>query len=463
MYRWVDVSEGDWFYHEVVEASNTLLEDGQPLVGGIPYSSFMADAPYLYDEQTAPANQKMYTLDKKVVPTKANPLLIYIDGVQTTYKEAKTNATGTKTDVELYVAPRKGALISFMILGKPLVDHFGKPNLNTNYAYPKKTLDHPYVYDPFNRKFQEYVYAFGKQLRRAQVPPEAESKLAEAQIAAKYIGDKQDTYWISEDRNIFLPYNLNGVTCTMQYASKDKENNISLRRETIRASSQTGNIRFNNRFFPDAYITRAEAFALIDRLRKQLYSKFTDIDAPVSSYKEIMIAEPGQRFFKLNTRYVPGSGMLKVYVDDKEVAVGTDYEEFDDHSICFLLPVTQGKPVRFELTKTTSSRFVDVAANASMYIAPENRFEKYDSTADTWWCKHVMDMEEEKIGTNYLIEGMRTTSFNQGAVVVDKFYNPGEGKQTAEIRFMPQTLLTRAQAVTFLNRFRKWSIERFKR
>ena len=40
MRKWVDVNEGDWFYNDVMEATNMVLEDGEVFVAGINYNKF---------------------------------------------------------------------------------------------------------------------------------------------------------------------------------------------------------------------------------------------------------------------------------------------------------------------------------------------------------------------------------------------------------------------------------------
>lgn len=43
--KWVDVNEGDWFYNDVMEATNMVLEDGEVFVAGINYNKFEEGKP----------------------------------------------------------------------------------------------------------------------------------------------------------------------------------------------------------------------------------------------------------------------------------------------------------------------------------------------------------------------------------------------------------------------------------
>ncbi|NMA87004.1 MAG: hypothetical protein GX968_06735, partial [Tissierellia bacterium] len=85
MSRFLDVTSNKWYYNEIVEASNIILEDGEPLIVGIPYNVFMEGKPYIYQEFKATAGQKEFMLNKAITPSSDNPLFVYINGVQTVY------------------------------------------------------------------------------------------------------------------------------------------------------------------------------------------------------------------------------------------------------------------------------------------------------------------------------------------------------------------------------------------
>jgi hypothetical protein len=471
MRSFIDVTPSDWFFEDVSEAANTYLEDGEPLITSIPYSTFQDGAPYLYEEHVAIDHQSYFTLSQLVQPTDDNPLYVYIDGVQTIYQAWYINDRGT-TDVQLYSGVRGGAVVSFVSVGKPQVDRFGKPNLNAGYSYPEKVLDHgdTYIYDPFNRSYQEYCFAFGRKLKRLNVPDSDWANMSEFDVCDKWIGDKQDVYAVSpRSGKIFLPMNLNNVTLTFQYLSLEN-GTIRVRGGDFKATAPTGVVAFNNRFFPNAKITRAEAFHLINKLRKSFYQRFTDSEPPSADFQEVYYAYDGQAVFKLKNRYTVGDGSLKVYIgSDEEMTLITTssglYREFDDHTILFTPPLPLGKKVVFERHKTGSTRFKDVGYEKNMLIGSTGDVVPVGGgDTNTWWVRSVLDMENEKYNdTEYLIQGIGITKFGtNGEAVVDEDYNPEQGTEEEETWFMPKTLLTRAQAVTFLNRFRKWCINSFK-
>ncbi|WP_426455283.1 hypothetical protein ACP26L_36350 (plasmid) [Paenibacillus sp. S-38] len=467
MIRWADVTENDWFFSEVMEAANYLLEDGEPMVTGIPYAVFEQDAPYLYEEKEGIEGQKIFTLSKKIAPTEGNPLFVYLDGAQTVHKSISTNAAGT-TDVELYVAPRAGATVSFIFQGKAKVDRFGRPESPTDYSgfgYPAHPLDSgsSYVFDPFNRNYQEYCYAFGRPLQRINVD-EAEWNVSVHQaIAEKYIGYHTDVYVVSPAPNatIYLPYNLSGVTCRFNYVVF-QNGYYQLKGGNFKATSQK--VWRTDRFFPEGYINRAEAFSLIDRMRKTIYGRFSDIDAPGAEIDQYIVAEEGQRRFRLNGTYPAGQGQLVVRRNGVFLQHNVDYKETDNHTVTFYQPQEKGVSIHFGYEKKQSTRFVDVGAPSAMYIPTTDETIQVEGEG-AWWADAVLALEGETFENGeYLINGYDIGRFKDGAVIVDSMYTPLDGGTNLDKipHFMAKTLLTRAQAVAFLNRFRKWVIERFK-
>jgi hypothetical protein len=464
MRNFVDVQEGDWFYNEIMEAANLTLADGTDFISSIPYSSFNTGAPYLYEEQPGEQGKTYFHLTKLVQPTVDNPLYVYIDGVQTVYKAWYINGSSL-TDVELYVSPKAGTIVSFVSLGEPSVDGFGKPSLIGNESYPAHVLDHAatYFYDPFSRRFQEYCFAFGRKLRRLTIPDAVWAAGTATSVVAAYIKDNQEVYCVSPTGTLYMPYNLNSVSISFQYTSLES-GSVVIRGGTFKATAPTGNVQYNNRFFPQALITRAEAFYLVEKLRRTFYQRFSDADYPRASFEDEFHATDGQRVFKLNNRYIVGTGLLKVYVNDALVS-STTYNEFDDHTVIFNVPKTLGTKITFMQTKSTSSRFKDTGAVKSMYVTATDTIVPIGGgSVNSYWVASVMDLEEERLSDgSYLIEGFDITTLTaEGYAVVDEQFNPITGTQDPEKWFMPKTLLTRAQSAAFLNRLRKWSIDKFK-
>lgn len=210
--KWVDVNEGDWFYNDVMEATNMVLEDGEVFVAGINYNKFEEGKPFVYEEIKGKAGQTSFSLPVLIKPTDDNPLYVFIDGVQTIYQTAETNSKGL-TDVELYTGVKAGQVVSFCSYGEPLLDSAWKrPPVSWTGDLPRAELSAAttYFYDPFSRNHQEYLYAAGQPLRRLSIPSEVwgDTKgdaAAVTKIATKAIGYRTDVYCVSPgDRCFFL-------------------------------------------------------------------------------------------------------------------------------------------------------------------------------------------------------------------------------------------------------------------
>ena len=111
MSRWIDILPSSWYYNEMVEAGDIYLEDGEPFLVGMPYNVFETGAPYIYTEMKSLANQQEFILNKVVIPSGDNPLYVYINGVQTVYKEVTNDGTNTK--ITLFQGVGEGSIVAF--------------------------------------------------------------------------------------------------------------------------------------------------------------------------------------------------------------------------------------------------------------------------------------------------------------------------------------------------------------
>lgn len=465
--KWVDVNEGDWFYNDVMEATNMVLEDGEVFVAGINYNKFEEGKPFVYEEIKGKAGQTSFSLPVLIKPTDDNPLYVFIDGVQTIYQTAETNSKGL-TDVELYTGVNAGQVVSFCSYGEPLLDSAWKrPPVSWTGDLPRAELSAAttYFYDPFSRNHQEYLYAAGQPLRRLSIPSEVwgDTKgdaAAVTKIATKAIGYRTDVYCVSPGGSVFLPFNLNGVTCKFNYWTK----NNKFKSEDIKAT--TLKPAYNNCFFPNAIIQRGEAFHLINKLRKVFYARFTDMEAPTTEINQPITAFQGQRVFRLNGNYPAGKKKLKITVkfkDEKKdnVPETPAYSEIDNHTVVFNQPFSEGDEVTFYYLKDVSERFADVGKDSAIYY--QTKGERVEQSKDAFWKIAVSEMEDETFANNDpLINGIPIKKKMDGAAVVTDMGRPVNGTDEEEIWFLGNSAMTRAEAAAFLDRFMKWTIERFK-
>lgn len=464
MYSWSDVTQYDWFFNDVMEATNTLMQDAKPLISGISYKVFQSGAPAFYVEQNGGSGRRTFTINKYAIPTNENPLNVFVDGVQTQYKAVTQDATAGTTTIEMYVAPPEGSIVAFQSAGIAEVDRFGQPIWSGDASYyPSKKLDYGdyYVYDPFARNRGEYLWAFGRMLKRAHITPQEWASTPIHDLISKHIGMVPDVYAISPQGYIYLPYNLNGVTCRLQYWSYESGNYYQ-RGGTFQAYSTSTTLTYNNKFFPNALITRAEAYTLISRLRDTLYARFSDQDAPGAKLDQTIRMYTGQKVIRLNGNYPAGTGQLQVKLDGVVMYKDVHYTEFDNHTILWKTPLEDGQMVSVYYEKTASTRFPDVGHAYNIYNETDDQ--TLSVGADAWWKNYILAMEDETFADgSYLINGLTPNKFlDSTTVVTDQWYRPAWGNQATQRWFMGDAVLTRAEAVTFLNRFRKWCLERFK-
>lgn len=457
----------------MIEITNYRLEDGEPLVAGIPYNVF--EKPRLYVEVEAGQGQREFNLGRIINVVPDNPLYVYVNGVQTMYKGVKDSEgnLGTTGDtVVLYAGANLGDIVSFLQPGVPRFvtsdgqvvgsEHEGRPYIDILGKYPRKPLldGHEYYYNSQYMRFNEYCYAYGRALRRAVIPVNEWRRVtSDAQLEAllqKYIGYEVDVYTISPNNVndfpyaatlaqlagnydpaygdgkirswIFLPYNLEGVTVTLDYVVWSNEiGNFKLKGGYFQAFSPNGLVNYLDRFFPGTFVYRAEAALFLNRLRKSFYRRFTDTepsywDGSAVVTEEKHIAPNCTGYIRLHNRVLPDRDKTttRVYVNGERLR-SDEWGFVDDISVQIdtkKIQVVNGDTIEFYQRRTTT-RFVDIEYS--------------------WMKSGIMEMELERYSDGkYLLEG------------------------TAGNRFNPYDKLTRAEAVVLLNRFRKWAIERFK-
>lgn len=476
MVSFIDVKSGYWAYDDIMEAANTFLEDGQPLIGTIPFQAFEKDKGYIYEEIKATKNQVKFTLGKLITPTNDNPLFVYVDGVQYGYKS--TAIENGKTVVYLYTPVAQGSVVSFMSVGVPALKQ-GRPYTVTKSYYPHYKLKHAdsYTFHPANG-FNEYLVVFGKQLKRVLISQEDIDATTDAEhdqeLARKLIGTKTDVYLMSPSGRIHLPWNFEGMTGKITYAYVEggvtKKTTEEFQAWTTSKTDTAREPYHNDRFFPGVWVKRAEYVVVLDRLRKYFYQKFTDYDAPGSVLDFVETAYLGQSVFRLNGTYPSGKGLLEVYKQNPEsedwelLTKDTHYSEFDDHTVVLKPPADKGEVFKFYYEKKQSDHLFDVGRDVRYWDKTNGKFVNINGTTQ-WWVEHVLSLDSEiRNDGERLIAGKSITNFfdptNKEIPIVDDYYRP-TGSGPGRSFFMPHTPISRTEAMLFTNRFRKWCLERF--
>lgn len=360
-------------------------------------------------------------------------------------------------------------------------ESIGRPVPVADAMYPCKPLQYGYMYyyDPQHMRQNEYCYAYGRALKRATIPYREWNSIDTLDklqaLLRKYIGYKIDTYTICpndpsifpfaddlrvwalsygvinpSDPNyghypnnnyygdnkyrswIFLPYNLENVTCKLEYVIFDESDwQYKVKSGEFRVASPNGKVNYNDRFFPNAGVMWCEAYAVLNRLRRSFYSRFTDAEATntlvkangttVLALDETQIAYEGQTVFHLCNTYIPGQNDIKVYVNGTQLP-SSKFTQTDKNTITLKGAVKRGDKVRIYGERTSVTRFTDV---------PDNYWAKWD----------IMALELEQ--------------FDNGEYLLQPYYS-------GDTLLEPDLKMLRYDVVVLLNRFRKWCVEKFK-
>lgn len=378
--------------------------------------------------------------------------------------------------------------------------------------------------------------------------------MSEQEVARKWIGYQRDVYCVSPQGRVYVPFNLNGVTCYFYYTYyEDEYGNLKHSGGPMKPESTL--VVHTDRFFPEAAITRGEAYEILGKLRKSLYRRFTDSQPPKNPKTNsdkfidvgrdlVMLEMPANKLvFVPSTegnadwvRYVLDMEKETVGPSNQSLVEGmrttsyTDVIELERYIRTF--SYTGGRGVPFaDVTglgnKVTITRYWDVYPSGAITYnnqdtisikvelnphatftleetfsivgetgAPASRLvvritkdgeqiglRNYWLAADSIQVEETISNNTNYIQTYYMVftfepsqggvgaklsDGRYTVTQDAGELTldnvirVDKWWQPIDGYQSPLDVFMGGSPITRAEAVAILNKFRKWSIEKFK-
>jgi hypothetical protein len=473
----IDVTPGYWAYDDIIEGANTILEDGEPLLKGVPHQQFEPYKPYLYQDIKVTATTSTYTVSRAITPGGNHPLYVFVDGMPWPYRSTKLLSNNKQTQVVLSAPPKIGSVVTFISYGTPKLNSRGFPDVEASPTYPYYKLQNSatYTYYPQGGKF-EYLTIFKKKLRRLMIPDAELQSMSGQELARKYIKDLTDVYLVTAQGYLVIPWNYEAVTGKFSYAFRSGGGIAHTEEEFVAYVGTMFDQLFpvrNDRFFPGMWVERQEVMVTLDKLRRYFYSRYTDQEAPGTELSQTIKSYNGQRVFKLNGYYVSGQGTLKVTKrigkNNPNSAFITlvkdrDYTEFDDHTILLKEPVEEDYYFSFYYKKKVSPTLLDVGRNAT-YFDSVNQKLVYRNGTTASWVEPVLAMDSETFHDgSKLINGKPIKKFHDLAKtipVVDQYWRPGSGPDTPKTYFMPYTPISRMEMVQFLNRFRKWCLERF--
>lgn len=274
--RWVDVNPKDWFYRVVLESDRIFLDSKKEttLFNGVLYNKFIKGKPRGVYNFTTTEGQTSFKISG-YLPDSRETVIVYIDGVpfppsklEKDYVHVGFPMSGGK-EVSVYLSG-----VVELHQGDNTIENCQTypTGLVCDLAYPSKTLQmaKQYVFD-VRYSLNEVAVCMGKKLKRVNVEVRNGEKVQDALTRA--IGHKDDCFTII-DGVLYVSYNLNGFPIYVNYNYKSGAVVKNRQKEKVVPNSKC--VVYNDRFFPHLTISRGEFFALLQRMRKNLYSKYTD-------------------------------------------------------------------------------------------------------------------------------------------------------------------------------------------
>ncbi|MGG3797725.1 hypothetical protein [Metabacillus fastidiosus] len=340
--RWIDVSPKHWFYRNVLEVDRLYLDHKKEntVIQGKLYNKFITGKSRTVHNFTTTEGQTSFKI-KNYKPDSRELVIIYIDGVP--YPPSKLEsgivhvgfpmAGGKEVSVYLsgVVDMKKGDHTPANCQTYPLTD-------TCELAYPSKKLEMAgrYVFSPYY-SLNEIVVCMGKKLKRVNVMV-ANGESIQAALT-RTIGHKRDCFTIIQG-TLYVSYNLNGFPLLVNYNYKSGAVIKNRQKEKVVATSKCA--MYNDRFFPEITVPRAEFFVILQRLRVNLYNKFTD-----RGYQPKVVAK--------TERYLADRNKIVGKWYDEDVLNILD-EKFNDG--CYVFPLYEDDSFQPEVCVTRAEAVV---------------------------------------------------------------------------------------------------------
>lgn len=274
--RWLDVDPSDWFYRPVLESQRIYLDPSkeETLFSGKLYNKFKTGKSRGVFNFTTTEGQTKFKIDG-YKPDSRETVIIYIDGVPTPPSKLEKNyvhigypMAGDK-EVSVYLSG-----VIDMKEGDHTPDNCATTPLTRSCSlrYPRKELEmkDAYLFD-LRYSLNEYAVCLGRKLKRVNVQP-ANNESVESALRREF-GNKDDLFTII-DGVLYVSYNLNEFPVLVNYNYKAGAIIKNRQREKVVPKSKCA--MYSDMFFPEIEVTRAEFFVLLQKMRKNLYHKFTD-------------------------------------------------------------------------------------------------------------------------------------------------------------------------------------------
>ncbi|GAA0376725.1 S-layer homology domain-containing protein [Bacillus horti] len=284
--RWIDINPRQWFYRSILESQQVFLDADKErtLFNGHTYNMFEDEKERRVEVIISDEGQKEFEI-QGFKPDPRMEVLIYIDGVVVFPSKLEDDYVHLPNPI----AGNKEVVI--IISGVPRLTKYPcDPNAtdcsNGNCRevplssgcqpqYPSVNLRQRGSYS-FNINYlrNEVAISLGKTLKRVNVellPGESTQNALE-----RVLGFKQDVFTVINGV-LYVSYHLNQVPVRINYNYIDHNDGGIVKYTAGERVIPTSNcVLYNDRFFPDVKLTRAEFLSLIQRMRENFYNRYTD-------------------------------------------------------------------------------------------------------------------------------------------------------------------------------------------
>lgn len=284
MKKWLDVDPSQTYYRAILEADKIrqTYDDPFSIVRSKLYNAFEANYPRKVYTFTTKENQTMFDCPG-YKPHAQNLVSVYIDGVFTSPSKTEDN--------KIYISnPIAGGLeVVIICSGVPLYVNGGKdgcmksPTLMDCGGVRLPSIDLKekanYTYN-VGYVLNEKVFVMGQSLERAPVYVMAGETDAEA--AYRVIGGRKGLFTILNGV-LYVSMEYNDVPMTVNY--NYLENGIVKNRQNEPVKPHSSCPLYQDRFFPAVKMLRYEFYVILNRLRENIYNRYTDSKFSNSSVK----------------------------------------------------------------------------------------------------------------------------------------------------------------------------------
>jgi hypothetical protein len=316
MLRWVDVSPYSWYYRDVLDAGRLQLsmDDTKTLFESIPYNKFVTGQGRLVQSYISTEGQIEFALPG-YIPSDSNPVLCFVDGVP-----VQVDTEPNKVFLPNPISAGMAVVVSASGTPDMVLDGCRvTPSLIHGGNYPGVILKHEteYVFN-INYTLNENASAMGRKLRRIDLDRISGESIQEAMH--RVVGYDRNLFTI-EDGRLCTSFEFWNVPITIEYNYKGANGEIMHTVETLIPSSDV--VVWNDRFFPDVVMNKAEFMTLLQRIRINLYNRFTDRDYEIIANNERNINDIGYGAWYsdglldiLNEKFLDGCYVFPLYEDN---------------------------------------------------------------------------------------------------------------------------------------------------